>query len=214
MNNKAINENKRLSSALEFRPEVKVIKRLGGGNKGEAYLLGDGKVLKITIDKEEFSTAMTLKNQKLEHIIDIYEGWDFVCVYDEEYSDNLSAIIEEFLDTTSRKEMIAKFVSVFKHAWFSIYFSDIEPKRNATFDDLDEYMRKPIKYTKAIDFTKQYVVRVGEKFNLKNEFESFYNQLACAYVELHQNSPNSHLDLNDGNIGFTSNGTLKVFDMQ
>lgn len=214
MNNREIDEKKRLSEALKHRSEIKVLRYLGGGNKGEAYLLEDRKVLKITIDREEFSTAMNLTNRKSKHIIDIYDGWKFECVYDKEYSDDLSAIIEEFLDTTSKKEMIVNFVSAFKHAWFSIYFSDIEPKRNATFGDLDEYMRHPQKYPQAIDFTKQYVVNEGAKYNLKDEFEGFYNQLVCAYVELYQNVPNSHLDLNDGNIGFTSDSVLKVFDMQ
>ena len=214
MNNREINEKKRFLEALKLRSDIKVLRYLGGGNKGQAYLLEDGKVLKIAIDGEEFSTAMKLKNRKSKHIIDIYDGWKFECVYDEEYSDILFAIIEEFLDTTSKKEMIVNFVSVFKHTWFSIYFSDIEPKRNATFDDLDEYMRHPQKHPQAINVTKQYVVNEGAKYNLKDEFECFYNQLACAYVELYHNAPNSHLDLNDGNIGFTSDSVLKVFDMQ
>lgn len=136
-----------------------------------------------TSEAKEIHLDKKLKNRKSKHIIDIYDGWKFECVYDEEYSDILFAIIEEFLDTTSKKEMIVNFVSVFKHTWFSIYFSDIEPKRNATFDDLDEYMRHPQKHPQAIDVTKQYVVNEGAKYNLKDEFESFYNQLACAYVE-------------------------------
>lgn len=214
MDNREIAENKRLVNALKFMPEIKIVKRLGAGNRGEAYLLENGKVLKITIDKDEFFTAMILKNLKSKHIIDIYDGWDFECVYDNENFDNLYAIVEEFLDTSSKKEIVVKFVSSFKHVWFSIYFSDIELKRYASFDDLDEYMRHPSKCPTAIEFTKQYIVNEGEKLGLKDEFESFYNQLSSAYVELYQKAPNSHLDLNDGNIGFTPNGILKVFDMQ
>lgn len=75
-------------------------------------------------------------------------------------------------------------------------------------------MRHPQKYQNAIDFTKQYILKEGEKHNLKNDFENMYDQLLSAYKELFQNAPNSHLDLNDGNIGFTSDGILKVFDMQ
>lgn len=214
MNNREMNEKKRLSEALKLLPDSKVLRHLGSGNKGEAYLLEGGKVLKITIDREEFSTAMTLKNRKSKHIIDIYDGWNFECIYNEEDSDSLFVIIEEFLDATSKKEMIVNFVSAFKRAWFSIYFSDIEQNKMATFDDLDEYMRHPKKHPNAIDFTKQYVRKEGEKYNLGSEFENIYNQLASAYEELFQNAPSSHLDLNDGNIGFTSDSVLKVFDMQ
>lgn len=207
-------EKKRLSEALKPYPQINVLDRLGGGNMGEAYLLENGKVLKITIDKEEYSTAMVLINKKLNHIINIYDGWRFECMYDEEYSDILFAIVEEYIDASSKKDVIIKFVSIFKRAWFSIYFSESEQRQMATFDDLDEYLRHPKKYSNAIDFTKRYVINEGEKYNLRSEFENMYNQLASAYEELFQNAPSSHLDLNDGNIGFTSNNVLKVFDMQ
>jgi hypothetical protein len=110
--------------------------------------------------------------------------------------------------------VIVKFASIFKHAWFSIYFSDVEYRQNATFDDLDKYMRNPEKYSEAINFTKQYILSEGEKLNKRVAFESIYDQLVDAYVELHLHAPNSNLDLNDGNIGFATNGALKIFDMQ
>lgn len=214
MNNRIIDEKKRLSEALKLYPQIKVQNRLGGGNMGEAYLLENGKVLKITIDKEEYSTAMFLKNKELKNIVNIYDGWRFECTYDEEYSDNLFAIIEEYIDASSKRDLIVKFVSIFKHAWFCIYFSDVEYKQSATFDDLDEYMRNPNKYPEAINFTKQYILSEGEKLNKRLEFESVYDQLVDAYVELYLHAPDSNLDLNDGNIGFATDGTLKIFDMQ
>lgn len=78
------------------------MKYLGGGNKGEAYLLENGKVLKITIDKEEYSTAIILKNRRLKHIINVYDGWNFDYIYDEEY-----------IDTTSKKDIAIKFIAAF-----------------------------------------------------------------------------------------------------
>lgn len=89
----------------------------------------------------------------------------------------------------------------FKHTWLSLYFSDIEPKQRATFDDLDEYMRYLQRYQDAIDFTKRYIISEGGKYILKDKFEKRYNQLAYAYSKFYQNTPNSHLDLNDENIG-------------
>lgn len=207
-------QEKRLAEAIKLYPQIKVLNRLGEGNKGEAYLLENGRVLKITIDKEEYSTAMILKKRQLKHIVNIYDGWSFECEYDEEYSDNLFAIIEEYIDVSSKKEVIVKFVSIFRHAWFCIYFPDVEYNRNATFKDLNEYMRNPEKYSEAINFTKRYILSEGEKLNKRVEFEHIYDQLLDAYVELHLHAPNSNLDLNDGNIGFTTNEVLKVFDMQ
>ena len=140
-------QEKRLAEAIKLYPQIKVLNRSGEGNKGEAYLLENGRVLKITIDKEEYSTAMILKKRQLKHIVNIYDGWSFECEYDEEYSDNLFAIIEEYIDVSSKKEVIVKFVSIFRHAWFCIYFPDVEYNRNATFKDLNEYMRNPEKYS-------------------------------------------------------------------
>jgi len=136
------------------------------------------------------------------------------CAYDEEETEIIYVIIEEYIDTSSKKDIVAKFVSIFKHAWFSVYFPNIERRNRATFYDLDEYMRDPENHLDAIDSTKQFVLKEGAKNNLHNEFSKIYDQLISAYVELYQNAPDSHLDLNDGNIGFTSDGILKVFDMQ
>lgn len=93
-------------------------------------------------------------------------------------------------------------------------FMILNQRQIATFDDLDEYMKHPQRYSDAINFTKQYILSEGEKCNQKDEFENMYVQLTFAYVELYQNSPSAHLDLNYGNIGFSSDGLLKVFDMQ
>ena len=166
--------------------------------------------MKITIDKEEFYTVLVLKNKELKHIINIYDGWRFKCIYNEEHSDNLF----EYIDTSFQKDVIIKFVSTFKHAWFSIYSLDVEYGQNATYDDLDEYMRHPSRYSKAINFTKEYIINERNKLDLKEEFDNIYNQLLIAYLEQYKFVPKSHLDLNDGNIGFTSEGILKIFDMQ
>ncbi len=207
-------EKKRLSEALILHPQIKNLNYLGGGNRGEAYLLNDNKVLKITNDYKEYSSAMIIKNRNLKHIINVYDVWSVDCTYDEEETEIIYVIIEEYIDTSSKKDIVTKFVSVFKHAWFCVYFPDIERRRKATSYDLDEYMRDPKNHLDAIDYTKQFVLKEGAKNNLHNEFGKIYDQLISAYVELYQNAPDSHLDLNDGNIGFTSDGILKVFDMQ
>ena len=213
MKNKILQE-KRLSEVIKLFPQIKILHCLGSGNKGEAYLMEDGSVMKITIDKEEYYTARTIKGRRLKHVIDIYECYKFECIYDDGDLDNLFCIKEELLDTTSKKEITQKFVALFKRAWFSIYFSDIAKYQGATFDDLDEYMRNPNRYSKAINFTKEYIISEGNKLGVGKEFDDIYNQLLAAYIELYKFAPKSHLDLNDGNIGFTSEGALKIFDMQ
>ena len=75
-------------------------------------------------------------------------------------------------------------------------------------------MRNPNRYSKAINFTKEYIISEGNKLGLEKEFDDIYNQLLAAYMELYRFAPKSYLDLNDGNFGFTSEGVLKIFDIQ
>ena len=51
MNNRLFRQSKRLAIVLKLYPQIKVVNYLGSGNKGEAYLLEDGKVLKGSILK-------------------------------------------------------------------------------------------------------------------------------------------------------------------
>ncbi|MDP4272276.1 MAG: hypothetical protein Q8909_19475 [Bacteroidota bacterium] len=206
-------QKRRLQEALKLRPEIKIIKFLGGGNHGEAYSTENGYVIKITNDKEEYCTAKLLIGKKLRHIIEIYECWRFKCVYTDGDSDFLYCIIEEHIDTDSKKEIISNFVGQFKHAWFSLYFPNFEYK-NGTFDDLERCMKKQYFYANAIQYTKQFVLTEGEKRYSRKDFETLHDQLLAAYDELNAYVPQSHLDLNDGNLGLSSKGVLKIFDIQ
>lgn len=203
----------RLKAALQRHPEIKSIQYLGHGNKGDAHLTDKGIVLKITMDEEEYSTAQKLQGKKSQHIIDIYDCWEVECFYNDEYSDHLYCILEEYINTKEQQEIIRKFVSEFKCAWYSLYFPAYEPKY-CTCDDLDRCMKNPNKYSKAITFVKQYILEQGRAQGLEMNFESIFNQLSFAYAELLKHSPKSRIDVNDGNIGFSQDGFLKVFDMQ
>lgn len=203
----------RLKAALEGRPEIKPVQYLGHGNRGDAHLTNKGFVLKITLDTEEYSTALNLQGKKLQHIINIYDCWESECFYDDEYSDHLYCILEEYVDTVTQQEIVQKFISEFKHAWYCLYFPTYE-HIHGTYDDLDRCMKKPNKHSIAITFVKQYIIEQGRAQDLEIEFESIFVQFLSAYAELLKHSPKSRIDINDGNIGFSQNGVLKVFDMQ
>lgn len=200
-----------LKAALEGHPEIKPIQYLGDGNRGEAHLTNKGFVLKMTLDEDEYSTAQKLQGKKLQHIIDIYDCWEAEC--NDKYSDNFYCILEEYVNTKEKGEIIQKFVSEFKHAWYSLYFPIYE-HIYGTYDDLDRYMKDPTKYSNAITFVKQHIIDQGRVQGLGIVFESIFDQLLSAYAELLKHSPKSRIDINDGNIGFGHNGVLKVFDIQ
>ena len=202
-----------LKAALEDHPEIKPIQYLGHGNKGDAHLTDKGFVLKITLDEYEYSTAQKLQGKKLQHIVDIYDCWEAKCSYDDEYSDHLYCILEEHINIKEKQEIIQKFVDEFKHAWYSLYFPTYE-HIYGTYDDLDRCMKSQGKYSNAITFVKKYIIEQGRTQSLEVDFESIFVQLSSAYAELLKHSPKSRIDVNDGNLGFSQDGLLKVFDMQ
>lgn len=203
---------KELESALKFIPSIKVHKELGCGLFGVAFLLTDNKVLKITRSESEFLSAEKLKGLKLDHIVHIYECWKFQHVNKEE-SEEYYAILEEFVDVVSDRDLIKSFAQSFITSWYTSYFIGCEG-RNGTKDDLAQYMRSPEQNMEAIEFTREKVCSEGRDNYQKFRFGKMYDQLVKAYIELATKAPNAQLDFSAENIGFTSDEDLKVFDIQ
>jgi hypothetical protein len=80
---------------------------LGSGEYGNAYSLGNGKVLKITNSENEFDLARQVKNQQLPGLVKIYtSGW-----YRDE-KPKLYYIVMEELDTDSSIEDMFQMVEI------------------------------------------------------------------------------------------------------
>lgn len=203
---------KELECALKLLPSVKVYKELGRGLFGVAFLLTDNKVLKITRNESEFLSAQKLKGLKLDHIVHIYECWKFQHINKEELEE-FYAIVEEFVDVVSDRDLIKSFAQSFITSWYTLYFIGCEG-RNGTKDDLAQYMRSPEQNREAIEFTREKVCGEGKNNYQKFRFGKVYDQLVKAYIELAAKAPNAQLDFSAENIGFTSEGDLKVFDIQ
>lgn len=72
-------------------------KELGSGYNGTAYSFGDGKrVLKITMDTSEASTANHLRGKKLNHIIHIYDVFKFGSAGSQEWFGIIEDLAEKF----------------------------------------------------------------------------------------------------------------------
>lgn len=67
----------RAAIALAKHLNLKVTENLGIGSQGEAFLLSDGRVLKVTEDKSEYHVSTNLAYKPYENINTIYKTYKF-----------------------------------------------------------------------------------------------------------------------------------------
>ncbi|MHB8407977.1 MAG: 2'-5' RNA ligase family protein [Acidiferrobacterales bacterium] len=77
------------------------LKRLGNGMDGIAYDVGNGKVLKVTVDADEANTDHGLKGKSLHHVVKIFDVWRFKVP---DGSKEIFGVLEEKLVPLSEQE--------------------------------------------------------------------------------------------------------------
>lgn len=101
MDNLFVNEaHKRITLKLR----VDVIDRLGGGKNGTAYLLEDGRVMKVTRDSSEYLQSTELKSKNIKHLVNIFET--YVVKNNKNIHSNEYVILQEKLDTSCNKTLL------------------------------------------------------------------------------------------------------------
>ncbi len=183
-------------------------KLLGKGNHGEAYLLDDGTVLKLTNDWREYDVATCIKGHQNRHIIDIYDCWETT---DEE--DRPFAIKEELLQMetpTIESGLKEQFLHQFKQCWYTINEHRSCPRHNYFDLLMDSYASADHDMTSraSAEFHKQ-----TAHLPQASALDQMLKATESAFEELHRLCPTAELDLNSGNIGFTNEGRMKYFDI-
>ena len=121
-------------------------------------------------------------------------------------------IIMEKLNTDNIQSIIiSQFVEAFRHCWFTQYRDEYEPYRNLNYEDLKTLLINPNNH--SIEIVKDYMASYVNSEN-KEIILSLYQETCKAFQELYLIAPDAKIDFNEGNIGFTKNGTLKYFDLQ
>lgn len=183
---------------------------LGKGNHGEAWLLDDGTVLKLTNDWREYSVAACIKGRMNCYLVDVYDCWEIPNKDDT----MLFAIKEERLWMETAiidKELKKDFVRLFKHSWYVLN------EREGVSMDFRYWEVVMDAYTQS---NTNLIERMKEVFREQTEHlpqsATLYQMLADTnegFSELRQLCHFGELDINSDNIGFTSNGRMKYFDM-
>lgn len=167
----------------------------------DIYESNDGRLVCLSLNDNEYAKAFDSKSTS--HLSHIYDYGSFEC---KETGEEVYYIIfEKFYGDPS---VISDFLDVYNHCWFGEYFSKCSPKNtNYNYNDIEDIFRKQEIETiqKVRDIVKQCKGKNTELF-LK-----MYDDLCQSFLELFSIIPNARgITLSKGNIGFSSDGNLKL----
>ena len=176
-----IKENEQMSLQLFYKKHNITeddLSWLGSGEFGDAYSTGDGRVVKITSSKSEFSIAKEIINSPMS-----FSG--FAKFYDAQVTDKGMVILVEELEIDS----------------------DIEDKFYSLVDLL-EHQELPIQYLGYFD-ADEYIEEYGEIDSELLEFMDAIDNINRDYRNLGIEAS----DIRPENLGYSSTGELKAFDI-
>lgn len=175
------------------------IKILGEGAHGVAVkILRESHVLKITNDEKEYSIAQQMIGKKNEHLVDIYDCHKLGNTY---------YIWQEYLQENPDNLNLTCFTETFKQSvadCINEYFPD---NGLAFFWAGVEYIKKNNK-----DFIRCALNEFRKKL-CSSVYETMFMDTCKAIQELNRINEKANLDLHGENIGFTTCGKLKYYDL-
>src|SRR5690554_3587005 len=195
--NKVIELDDIVLNKIKKELNVNILKYLKSGEYGDAYNIGNNKVLKLTTDKSEALESQKIKGKINKHLADIYN------VYEVNYTiagDNkkIYVILLEFLDVDKDR-----FTDYIKN--INEYFRD--KTDTIILDIIDDYH-----FNRNV-YNNEYKEHVQEFLKLGNEESRFLEDFLNIIDELKTNNMNTADYVNMGNLGYKKNGKLGYFDL-
>lgn len=190
---------------------TKVIKKLGRGSFGIAYLTKDNKVLKVTTDHNEAKNILILKDKKLKHFLNYYDifslsldGKDFEEMKPQDLKFKYSYpkvkvyfIVMDYIKTVDGwKEIMWDLLS---RDFFNKY---VEP------ENFMKWVRDKIRYSDDYGVTEEYY-----KDNVIPYFEDMINNQRDEMIDEGRKLGITFKDAHGGNLGERKDGTLVYFDV-
>ena len=177
------------------------------------YELQNNRIIKFSSSEVGYNKAKQLCGKQNKNIVDIYQCGCFECTnHNNDDEELIYYIIMEKLNTDYIPSIIInQFVEAFRYCWFTQYRDEYEPYRNLNYGDLKTLLINP--NNPSIEIVKDYMASYVNSEN-KEIILSLYQETCKAFQELYLIAPDAKIDFNEGNIGFTKNGTLKYFDLQ
>lgn len=184
---------------------------LGGGNHGWAWRLDNDTVFKLTNDFSEYNICKEIIGRQNNYLVDIYNCWEL----QDEDGDECYGIIEEKLLTIipgidqNTKDC---FIKLLKESWSILNESGRVDRHENYYDFLiDNYVQSN---KEIINIAYNVFCELIMNKENRTQYILMFDNTTKAFAELHKIYPLAELDLNSGNIGFSSYGQMKYFDMR
>lgn len=190
---------------------TKIIKKLGIGSFGIAYLTKDNKVLKVTTDHNEAKNILILKDKKFKHFLNYYDvfslsldGKDFeeMKPQDLKYKYNYPKIKVYFILMDYVKPL---------EGWKEIMWDLLSREFFNKYTEPENFLkwvRDKIRYSDDYGVTEDYY-----KDNVIPYFEDMINNQRNEMIEEGRKLGISFKDAHGGNLGERKDGTLVYFDV-
>jgi hypothetical protein len=183
-------------------------KKIGEGTFGTAFLMNNGKVLKITRDLKEVQQASLMKGKHYEHLCNIYDIFQLNSMTQKYYG-----IVMDYVDV-SNEEMNNEFeylVSSLRDIYFGKTMADGFSVFMGMDDEQRNYIYKFLQRTNLDNYLDDDFG--GREIYPTNLYLDLFVQICEAIDEL-KTIEKTTLDFHDENVGFDKNGVLKLFDQR
>lgn len=185
--------------ALKFAEETnrKIVKFLGSGEHGNAYLTDDNKVVKVTTDLSEYSESRKLLNVNAKHIAKIYDCFIVESKKLKRELPNLRGMWVILLEKVEHDEIQQR-----------ILFNGLVESFEDQFDE-DFFGVLSFFHTGQISKSKMY--EYLKELDVDYEWENYFVQIIEMIEELKEHNVKS-VDYGPANFGFRGD-TLVYFDI-
>lgn len=179
--------------AMEFSKKTpyKVIKFIGSGEHGDAYLTEDDKVVKITTDKSEYDESRKLMNKDSLHLPTIY---DCFTVESKRLTRPLWIIVLEYLKHNREEQ---------EYLWYELSDAFEEQLKLDLLEVIESYQVNTLSTDDMVDYMNH--------LNIKEEILDYYGQIISMIDEMKKYGIKS-IDYGPNNFGFRGD-TLVFFDL-
>lgn len=115
---------------------------LGGGENGNAYDLGDGRVLKITRSNNEYQKALEVKGKRFSNLIDIYSAEKvgsayYIIMEDLDMDPQDEALFYETLEILNTQGLPTTYISYFDQEEYEAEYGEISEEVKAFINELE-----------------------------------------------------------------------------
>lgn len=202
------NKDNKIKRTIMSKYNIDLVRRIGSGSEGVAYLTSDNKVLKITGSETATYTAHHMIGKNYKHLVNVYKIYKLP-MYDDT-QEPYYGILQEYVQVNPSKMEFFNTFNPYIGKIMSFLTNNKQYETNVIFNirNMDTSQRHIL-----LDKVYTYIVK-DQKIdqNTKQLYLDTLIQISEMADEM-DTIPDVDEDFNLGNIGYKSNGELCMLDL-